>query len=100
MPKYEVIFEFCRPDFVSNICATRTEDQGLLQVYLQVESNGREKSLTLTGFDELAESISYFLVSEHAVVSKEIDTGKEFGTIRIECWNDEGYSVHWCNTAA
>jgi len=100
MTTYEEIFEFSRPEFVSSISVKRIEEQGVLQVNLQIESNGQEKNLNLSGFDELAECVSYFLVSERVVVSKEIGTGKEFGTIRIECWNDECYSVHWCDTAA
>ncbi|MDO6707394.1 hypothetical protein [Photobacterium sp. 1_MG-2023] len=89
------LFECARPEFITRLNVTRIEDQGMLQVNLQTES----QHLTLHGYEALADSVSDMLMAELIVISEVLNTGQEFGTIRIECWVDESYSVYWCDSA-
>ncbi|MCG7497501.1 hypothetical protein MHO82_11555 [Vibrio sp. Of7-15] len=99
MSKYRKILEFARPEFLTDLQVSRLKDQGLLKVWMQVETDEEHNSVELAGFDELAEAVSYLLAAEHVLISEEVGTGKEFGTIRIECWVDECYSEFWCDSA-
>jgi hypothetical protein len=97
--KYKTILEFSRPEFVSDLRASRSEDQGLLNVSLNVTKTDHEVNIELSGFDGLAQAAGHLLESERAVISKEINSGKEFGSIRIECWVNECYFEYWCDAA-
>ena len=99
MSEYKTLLEFSRPDFVKDMSLSRTQEQGLLKVWLQVSKGGSEQSIELSGFEGLSESISDLVDAERAVISKEVNSGKELGTIRIECWVDECYSEYFCDTA-
>lgn len=96
MSKYKKLFECVRPEFISELKTTRTEDQGVLKVSLQTYNHHIE----LFGFEDLADSVSSMLCAEIIVISEELNTGKEFGTIRIECWVDESYLEYWCDRAS
>ncbi len=52
---------------------------------MQVETDEGHKSVELSGFDELAEAVSYLLSADHVLISEAVGAGKEFGTIRIRC---------------
>lgn len=99
MSRYKTIFEFSRPEFLSDVQISRLEDQGMLSVWMQAENDEEGKSIELSGFDELADSVSDLLQAEHVCISEELGTGKEFGTIRIECWVDGSYSEFRCDSA-
>jgi hypothetical protein len=99
MPEYKTLLEFSRPEFVKDLSVNRIQEQGLLKVWLLVSKGDSEQSIELSGFDDLARSISSLLEAERAVISKEINSSKEFGTIRIECWVDEDYSEYSCDAA-
>ena len=99
MSEYRTLLEFSRPEFVKELQATRSQEQGRLNVMLQVEIAGSVKCIALSGFENLAESISNLLEAERVIISKEVNSGKEFGTIRIECWVDECYSEYRCDSA-
>ncbi|EJB8573775.1 hypothetical protein RG677_003498 [Vibrio parahaemolyticus] len=95
MGEYKKLFECARPDFISHLTAVREEEQGVLKLSLQTGS----QCVDLFGFDELADSASDLLSAERIIISEELDTYKEFGTIRIECWVDDCYSEYWCDRA-
>ncbi|HCG8768786.1 hypothetical protein [Vibrio parahaemolyticus] len=95
MSEYKKLFECARPDFISHLTAVREEEQGILKLSLQTGS----QYVDLLGFDELADSTSDLLLAERIIISEELDTYKEFGTIRIECWVDDCYSEYWCDRA-
>ncbi len=95
MGEYKKLFECARPDFISHLTAVREEEQGILKLSLQTGS----QCVDLFGFDELADSASDLLSAERIIISEELDTYKEFGTIRIECWVDDCYSEYWCDRA-
>jgi len=99
MSGYRTLLEFSRPEFVTELQVSRLQDQGLLKVWLQIDAADSGKSIELHGFNDLAEAVSHLPSSERVIISKEVNSGKEFGTIRIECWDDEGYSEHFCDTA-
>lgn len=99
MAEYRTLLEFSRPDFVKDLSVSRVLEQGLLKVWVLVSKGDLEETIELTGFEDLAESVSNLIEAERAVISKEIDSGKEFGTIRIECWVDESYSEFFCDSA-
>ncbi|GAB3536073.1 hypothetical protein [Photobacterium alginatilyticum] len=99
MSKYRKILEFYRPEFLTDLQVSRLQDQGLLKVWMQVETDEERNSVELSGFDELAEAVSYLLLADHVLISEEVGTGKEFGTIRIRCRVDDCYSEFWCDTA-
>jgi len=79
------------------LVARRTK--GLLKAWLQVSKNGSKEVIELSGFEDLAKAVSSLLQAERAVISKEANSGKEFDTIKIECWVDEFYSEYTCDTA-
>ncbi|MGI9950667.1 hypothetical protein, partial [Vibrio hyugaensis] len=95
MSSYKKLFECVRPDFICSLTATRTEEQGVLKLNLRSENENVE----LYGFEDLADSVSDLLSSERITISEELDTYKEFGTIRIECWVNDSYSEYWCDHA-
>ena len=99
MSEFKTLLEFSRPEFVKDMSVSRMQEQGLLKVWFQVSKDGSESSIELSGFEGLSESISDLLAAERAVISKEVNSGKEFGTIRIECWVDECYSEYFCDSA-
>ena len=99
VPEYKTLLEFSRPEYVKDLSVSRSQDQGLLKVWLQVSKNDSEEAIELSGFEDLADAVSNLLQAERAVISKEANSGKEFGTIRIECWVDECYSEYTCDTA-
>lgn len=95
MSSYKKLFECVRPDFICNLTATRTEEQGVLKLTLRSE----HENVELYGFEDLADSVSDLLSSERITISEELGTYREFGTIRIECWVNESYSEYWCDRA-
>jgi hypothetical protein len=97
--EYKTLLKFSRPEYVKELNTNREQDQGLLKVCLQISKHASDESIELSGFSELAEAVSDLLEAEKAVISKEINSGKEFGTIRIECWVDECYSEYTCDSA-
>jgi hypothetical protein len=99
VPEYKTLLEFSRPEYVKNLSVSRLQDQGRLKVWLQVSKSDSEETIELSGFEGLTEAVSALLQAERAVISKETNSGKEFGTIRIECWVDECYSEYACDTA-
>lgn len=99
MSEYKTLLKFSRPEYVKELNTNREQDQGLLKVCLQISKHASDESIELSGFSELAEAVSDLLEAEKAVISKEINSGKEFGTIRIECWVDECYSEYTCDSA-
>ncbi len=99
MSNYKTLLEFSRPEYITDLSTSRLQDQGLLKVWFQVSKQNSQENIELSGFSELAEAVSDLLEAERAVISKEIDSGKEFGTIRIECWVDECYSEYTCDKA-
>lgn len=99
MSEYKTLLKFSRPEYIKGLNANRADDQGLLKVLLLVSKQDSEESIELSGFSELAEAVSDLIEAERVVISKEINSGKEFGTIRIECWVDECYSEYTCDTA-
>ncbi|EGR1226375.1 hypothetical protein P3584_24435 [Vibrio parahaemolyticus] len=78
MSEYKKLFECVRPDFISHLTAVREEEQGILKLSLRTGS----QYVDLFGFDELAGSASDLLTAERIIISEELDTYKEFGTIR------------------
>ncbi len=99
MSEYRTLLEFTRPEFVKDLNVSRVQEQGLLKVWVLVSKGNLEESIELTGFDDLAESVSNLIEAEHVVISKEVNSGKEFGIIRINCWVDGSYSEFFCDTA-
>ncbi len=99
MPEYKTLLEFSRPEYVKDLSVSRVQEQGLLKVWVQVSKEDSEETIELSGFEGLTEAVSSLLKAEHAVISREANSGKEFGTIRIECWVDEIYSEYICDKA-
>lgn len=97
--EYKTLLEFARPEYVEDLSASRTQEQGLLKIWMQISKQDSLETIELCGFDDLAESVSRLLVAERVVISKEINSGKEFGTIRVECWCDECYYEYRCDKA-
>ncbi|MGF1687417.1 hypothetical protein L4C36_12080 [Photobacterium japonica] len=95
MSEYKTLFECVRPAFICNLHAERAEDQCILKLTLQSDS----QHIVLFGFEGLTDSVSDLLSAERIVISEELNTCREFGTIRIECWVDEVYSEYWCDRA-
>ncbi|NAZ48242.1 hypothetical protein GL178_18950 [Vibrio toranzoniae] len=95
MGDYKKLFECVRPDFIGNLTAVRTEEQGVIKLSLR-SSN---QTVELYGFEDLADSVSDLLSSDRINISQELNTYKEFGTVRIECWVNESYSEYWCDRA-
>ncbi|MDH2431100.1 hypothetical protein QCD60_00840 [Pokkaliibacter sp. MBI-7] len=99
MSEYKVLLEFLRPEYIKDLSVSRAQEQGLLQVWLNVSKQGSEQSITLSGYNDLASALSDLLQVERVVISRELNSGKEFGTIRIECWDDDRYSEYRCDKA-
>ena len=97
--EYKILLEFSRPEYVKEISVSREQEQGPLKVWLQVAKQNAEERMVLSGFDELGQAISSLLEAERAVISSEVKSEKEFGTIRIECWLDERHIEYTCDKA-
>jgi hypothetical protein len=97
--EYKTLLEFARPEYVSDLSASRTEEQGMLKIWMQISKQNSLETIELWGFADLAESVSCLLEAQRVVISKEINSGKEFGTIRVECWVNECYSEYICDKA-
>jgi hypothetical protein len=97
--EYKTLLEFERPEYVKDLSASRTQEQGLLKIWMQISKQNSLETIELCGFANLAESVSSLLEAERVVISKEINSGKEFGTIRVECWVNECYSEYICDKA-
>ena len=99
MSEYKTLLEFARPEFVKDLSASRTQEQGMLKIWMQISKQNSLETIELWGFADLAASVSCLLEAERVVISKEINSGKEFGTIRVECWVNECYSEYICDKA-
>ena len=96
MTDYKVLCEWSRPCYVSEVKVYRDCDQGIatVSIYLiLVDSNLRFELVGLNDFDSLAS----LLESERVIVSKELGCQREYGSIRIECFDDGSYSEYWCD---
>ena len=96
MSNYQVLFEFERPWFVSNLVTSRDSAKGDLKLWFQVDCDSECKSIEIESIDDL-DFISNLLQSEKVIISEELNTQRDFGTIRIECWIDGSYSEFWCS---
>ena len=74
MSSYKKLFECVRPDFICNLTATRTEEQGVLKLTLRSE----HENVELYGFEDLADSVSW---EKHA--AKFYQTESNFNWIRL-----------------
>ncbi|WP_259399135.1 hypothetical protein [Pseudoalteromonas sp. SG43-1] len=98
MNNYRVLFEFERPWFVSDLTTSKVSADGDLKLWFQVEYNDACKSIEIEGLDDL-DLVSNLLQSEKVIISEELNTQRDFGTIRVECWVDGSYSEFWCSKA-
>jgi hypothetical protein len=99
MSEYKELLVFSRPDFVTELLAVRSQEQGSLNVTLKIDAEGFEKQIFLSGFEELADALGDLFKAETVIISREINSGKEFGSVKIECWADECYSEYFCDLA-
>ncbi len=99
MPEYKILLEFSRPEYVKELNASRVQEQGLLNVWLQVKKEHSLVDIELSGYGQLGEAIGPLLNSERVIISRELNSGKEFGTIKIECWVDDRCSEFICDAA-
>ncbi|OCQ23749.1 hypothetical protein A7985_07360 [Pseudoalteromonas luteoviolacea] len=95
---YQVLFEFEQPWFVSDLTFRRGSAEDDFKLGFQVKYDDECKSIEIEGFNDL-DLISNLLQSEKVVISRELNTQREFGTICIECWEDGSYSEFWCSRA-
>ncbi|WP_046007371.1 hypothetical protein, partial [Pseudoalteromonas rubra] len=72
--------------------------EGDLKLWFQVECNDECKDIEIEGLDDL-DLISNLLQSEKVIISQELNTQRDFGTIRIECWGEGSYSEFWRSKA-
>jgi len=100
MCEYKTILEYSRPDYLKDLNATRACEQGLLTVWLSVETDNGVRSLELSGFEGLSEAVSAMLIADRVIISEEVGTQKEFGSVRIECWDDIDFSEFWCDSVS
>ncbi|WP_244951640.1 hypothetical protein [Pseudoalteromonas luteoviolacea] len=98
MNNYQILFEFQQPWFVSDLTTRKVSAEGDLKLWFQVEFNDECKDIEIEGIDDL-DLISNLLQSEKVIISEELNTQRDFGTIRIECWVDGCYSEFWCSKA-
>ena len=98
MSNYKTLFHFEKPWFVSDLTTSKTSERAELNLWFQVESGHESKSIELEGLDDL-DLVSSILQAEKVVVSEEVNSQIDFGTIRVECWIDNCYSEFWCNKA-
>jgi len=98
MSNYQKLFEFEQPWFVSDLTTSKVSAEDDLKLWFQVECNAECKSIEIEGLDDL-ELVSNLLQSEKVIISEELNTQRNFGTIRIECWVDGSYSEFWCSKA-
>lgn len=96
MSNYETLFQFEQPWFVSDLTTSKISEKAELNLWFQVESGHESKGIKLEGVDDL-DVVSTILQAEKVVVSQELNSQKDFGAIRIECWIDSCYSEFWCN---
>ena len=98
MSNYQILFEFQQPWFVSDLTTSKVSAESDLRLWFQVECNDECKDIEIEGLDDL-DLISNLLQSEKVIISQELNTQRDFGTIRIECWVEGSYSEFWCSKA-
>ncbi|KJY80865.1 hypothetical protein [Vibrio nigripulchritudo] len=96
MNKYKILFEFKQPWFISELSASKCNMEDELKLWFQVECDEDCRSIRLEGVEDL-DLVSSLLQAEKIIISQELMTQKELGTIRVECWVDGSYSEFWCN---
>lgn len=96
MSNYKILFEFQRPWVVSDLTTRKNSLEGELALCFQVECDNESKTIEIEGLDDL-DLVSNLLKSEKVIISQALNSQREYGTIRVECWIDGSYSEFWCN---
>jgi|GEM_PF-2149019 len=99
MSQYQVVFEFSSPSYISDMSISRLCDQGILTAWFQIEqeSDFESDSIELKGVNDLG-AISAILQADRLIISEELNCQREFGSIKVQCWDDTDYSEFWCDS--
>jgi len=97
MEDFEEILEFARPWYVSNLSVKRMCDQGIATVVIDITNDRQSDSIKLVGLNDF-DSVTSILDAERVRISRELGCQREFGTIRVECFDDDGYAEYWCDS--
>lgn len=96
MTEFRSLIEWNRPSYVAVLNVCRDRDQGIATVAVSLNSDDRDIGFELIGLNDY-DSLGSLLESERIVISEEIGCQREFGSIRVECFNDGCYSEYWCD---
>lgn len=97
MEDFEKIIEYVRPWYVSNLNVRRKCDQGIATVCIEITDDIKSDSITLVGLNDF-DAIASILDAERLIISRELGCQREFGSIRVECFDDGGYIEYWCDS--
>jgi len=96
MSEYKEIYSFSKPWYVQRFDVSREFDGGIYSFAITYSNEVESVQIKLVGPD-YEDCIVNILQSDRLVVSKELGCQREFGSIRIECFSDDGYSEFWCD---
>ena len=98
MEDFEKILEVKHPRYISQLRISRERDQGIATITIEISNNETMEILKLFGLNDF-DSIPSMLDAERVLISKEIGSQRQFGTIRVECFDDDSYCEYWCDRA-
>ncbi len=96
MEEYEKLIEISPPWYVSNIKVSREVNFGIPKFEVSITNDKESNCFTMKGANDL-DIIPAIYQSERVVISKELGCFREFGSIRVECFDDGDYSEYWCD---
>lgn len=95
MSNYNEILSFPDPWYVSDISASREFAGGPLTLRVKCTDDTEVKSFVLVRPDD-EDCVNGLLDAERISITKEVDSQREYGTIRVECFG-ESYAEFWCD---
>jgi hypothetical protein len=96
MSDFKTICSFSGPWYVKSILADRPCNGCKLTLHLTLSDGHDLNNIKLIHPDN-EDILTSLLDVERLVISKELNSQREFGTIHIECFS-ESYSEYWCDS--
>ena len=97
MSEFKKLYEWARPGFIKELTISRERDQGIALVNVLVASRNSTHRFSLSGLNDF-DALPRILESERVVISRELNCQREFGSVQVECYDDDCYSEYWCDS--
>ncbi|WP_226648549.1 hypothetical protein [Microbulbifer variabilis] len=96
MSQEQKLYEFGAGWVVTRVSIERKGGEGPLSFSVQTESENKKVNLYFEAPKSI-DNLSRLMDVEHLIVSKDTDSQKEYGNVKID-YLDEGWGEIWCDS--